>query len=505
MTPDPVTPAGSPDVPYRFAGTTPVGEVVEGYGDRLGTDEESGDVVTVAGRVMLLRVQGKLAFATLRDWTGALQLFALEAVTANFAEFKRLSLGDWIGATGEVVRTRRGELSVRVASWVLLAHARHGFGDKWRGVNDPDLRFRQREVDMWANEGVRDRFLMRSRIVASVRELMMARGFVEVETPVLLPQAGGANAKPFVTHFNSMHADFYLRIATELYLKRCVIGGFERVFEVGRIFRNEGTGPKYNPEFTMLEAYQAYADYLDMAELIEYIASGTAEVATGGTRISFQGRELDLTPPWRKATLSEVVHEVTGHDLSLETPLEVLREAAAELGVETRPGDDAGQVLVEIYDKTTEPNLWGPVHVMDYPQSVSPLTRKHRSKPGYVERITPIVAGRELGECYSELLDPDDQRERFLAQMADRERGYDEAMGMDEDFIRALERGMPPLGGIGLGIDRLVMLLTDVNHIREVLLFPALRPEAGREPGESESAGTPSGEAESSAEIESAG
>jgi lysyl-tRNA synthetase class 2 len=338
---------------------------------------------------------------------------------------------------------------------------------------------------MWANEGVRDRFLVRSRIVVAIRQLLAARGYVEVETPVLLPQAGGANAKPFVTHFNSMHADFYLRIATELYLKRCVIGGFERVFEVGRTFRNEGIGPKYNPEFTMLEAYQAYADYLDMAELIEYLVSGAAVAATGGTRVSFQGRELDLTPPWRRATLSEVVQEATGYELSLETPLEELVRAARELGVETKSGDDAGQVLAEIYDKTTEPKLWGPVHVMDYPQSVSPLTRKHRSKPGYVERLTPIAAGRELGECYSELLDPDDQRERFLAQVADGERGYDEAMAMDEDFIRALERGMPPLGGIGLGIDRLVMILTDVSHIREVLLFPALRPEAGREPAES--------------------
>jgi lysyl-tRNA synthetase, class II len=478
------------EVPYRFDGHTPVGEVVASHGSRLDAGEESGEVVTVAGRVMLMRVQGKLAFATLREWTGSIQLFALESLTEGFGDFTHVNLGDWIGATGEVVKTRRGELSVKVSTWVVLARARHGFGDKWRGVSDPDVRFRQREVDMWANEGVRDRFLMRSAVVAAVRDLMAARGFVEVETPVLLPQAGGANAKPFVTHFNAMHSDFYLRIATELYLKRCVIGGFERVYELGRIFRNEGTGPKYNPEFTMLEAYQAYADYLDMAELVEYIVSGAARVATGGTVIQFQGRQLDLTPPWRKATMSEVVQETTGHELSLDTPLEKLRSAASELGVEIRPGDDAGQVLTEIYDKTTEPNLWGPVHVMDYPQSVSPLTRKHRSRPGYVERITPIAAGRELGECYSELLDPDDQRARFAAQVADRERGYDEAMGMDEDFIRALERGMPPLGGIGLGIDRLVMVLADSSHIREVLLFPALRPEAGREPDDIDDAGT---------------
>ncbi len=474
----------TPDIPYRFDGHTPVGDVVSAYADRLGDGDESGDIVTVGGRVMLMRVQGKLAFATLREWTGAIQLFALDSLTEEFDAFKRLNLGDWIGATGEIVKTRRGELSVKVRSFVLLATARSGFGDKWRGVNDPDVRFRQREVDMWANEGVRDRFLMRSKVVATIRSLLAARGYVEVETPVLLPQAGGANAKPFVTHFNSMHADFYLRIATELYLKRCVIGGFERVFEVGRIFRNEGIGPKYNPEFTMLEAYQAYADYHDMAELVEYIVSGSALVATGSTVIQFQGRELDLTPPWRKATMTEVVKEATGYELSLETPSGDLRAAADALGVETLPGDDAGQVLTAIYEKTTEPNLWGPVHVMDYPQSVSPLTRKHRSKPGYVERITPIAAGRELGECYSELFDPDDQRARFVAQVADRERGYDEAMSMDEDFLRALERGMPPLGGIGLGVDRLVMVLADVAHIREVLLFPALRPEAGREPAD---------------------
>lgn len=471
----------TPDVPYRFDGHTPVGEIVAAYRDRLSDGESSGKVVTVAGRVMLMRVQGKLAFATLREWTGSVQLFALEPVTQQFGELKRLSLGDWIGATGEVVRTRRGELSVKVRSWVLLAPALRGFGDKWRGVSDPDLRFRQREVDMWANEGVRERFLLRSKVVATVRELLDARGYVEVETPVLTPQAGGANAKPFVTHFNSMHADFYLRIATELYLKRCVIGGFERVFEIGRVFRNEGVGPKYNPEFTMLEAYQAYADYLDMAELIEYLVSGTARVATGGTVVRFQGRELDLTPPWRRATMSQAVHEATGHDLSLDTPLEHLRAAAQELQVELHDGDDSGQVLTAIYEKAAEPNLWGPVHVMDYPQSVSPLTRKHRSKPGYTERITPIAAGRELGECYSELVDPQDQRARFAAQIADRERGYDEAMAMDEDFIRALEHGMPPLGGVGLGIDRLVMVLADVAHIREVLLFPALRSETGPE------------------------
>jgi lysyl-tRNA synthetase class 2 len=483
-----VTAAHSTDeIPYVYPDTTAIGDLTSKYGDKLEAGEETGETVTVAGRLMLLRVQGKLAFGTLRDWSGSIQLFALDALTADFEAFKHLNLGDWIGATGDIVRTKRGELSVKLSSWDVLARARHGFGDKWRGVNDPDLRFRQREVDLWANDGVRERFLMRSKVVATIRQLMAARGFVEAETPVLLPQAGGANAKPFVTHFNAMHADFYLRIATELYLKRLVVGGFERVFEIGRIFRNEGVGPKYNPEFTMLEAYQAYADYHDVAELVEYIVSGAAEVATGSTLLTFQGRQLDLTPPWRKATMTEVIAEVTGHDISLDTPLEELRRIADELEIQLETAIEAGEVLAEIYDKAVEPNLWGPVHVMDYPQAVSPLTRKHRSKPGYVERLTPIVAGREIGECYSELVDPDDQRARFEAQVAARERGYDEAMAMDEDFIRALERGMPPLGGIGLGIDRLIMLLADVSHIREVILFPALRPGAGREPEEDES------------------
>ena len=303
-------------VPYRFEGTVAVARVVSTYG-HLETGEESGDTVRVAGRVMLLRVQGKLAFATLRDWTGEVQLFCLQAVTDRFDELKRLNLGDWIGADGEVVRTKRGELSVKVTSWSLLARALHGFGDKWRGVNDPEVRYRQREVDLWANEGVRDRFLLRSRVVTAIRSLLAERGYVEVETPVLHPIPGGGFAKPFVTHYNSMHSDFYLRIALELYLKRCVVGGLERVFEVGRVFRNEGVGPKYNPEFTMLEAYQAYADYHDMAELQEYLISGAALAALGSTKVVFQGRELDLTPPWRKATLEEVVEEVTGVEVSL--------------------------------------------------------------------------------------------------------------------------------------------------------------------------------------------
>jgi lysyl-tRNA synthetase class 2 len=475
-------------IPYTFHGAVPVREVVEQFG-HLGTSEESGQSVRVAGRLMLIRLQGKVAFATLREWSGAIQLFCLDGVTENLEELKRLNLGDWIGVDGEVVRTRRGELSVKVSSWTLLARARHGFGDKWRGVHDPEVRLRQREVDLWANEGVRDRFLLRSRAVAALRALLGERGYVEVETPVLQPVSGGGLARPFVTHYNSMHADFHLRIALELYLKRCVIGGIERVFEIGRVFRNEGVSPKYNPEFTMLEAYEAYSDYLDAAELVEYLVSGAALSVLGTRRLTFEGRELDLTPPWPRVTLEEAIAETTGVEATLSMGERELRAIAGRLGVDLLDRFDAGMVLTEIYEKTTEPNLWGPVHVMDYPESVSPLTRKHRSKPGYVERLTPILAGREIGECYSELVDPDDQRDRFAAQAAERAQGDEEAMRTDTDFLRALERGLPPTGGIGLGVDRLVMLLADVHHIREILLFPALRPDAGIEPALGEPTG----------------
>jgi lysyl-tRNA synthetase class 2 len=466
------------EVPYRYPDTVAIREVVDRYGD-LEVGAETGQRVRVAGRVMLLRVQGKLAFATLRDWTGEVQLFCLAAVTPEFDRLKALNLGDWIGGEGEVVRTRRGELSVKLESWVLLANAQHGFGDKWRGVNDPELRFRQREVDLWANAGVRERFLIRSKVVRQIRDLLDKRGYVEVETPVLQPIAGGANARPFATWFHSMNSEFYLRIATELYLKRLVVGGFERVYEIGRIFRNEGISPKHNPEFTTLEAYQAYADYLDVAELVEYLVVGVVSELFGSLTIEYAGRSLDLTPPWRKATINEVIQETTGAELELSMGLDELRRRAGQLGVEAEPHWDEGKVLAEVYERLTEHQLWDPVHVMDYPASVSPLTRHHRSKPGYAERITPIVAGREIAECYSELVDPADQRERFLAQVAQRAHGEQEAMEMDEEFLRALERGMPPTGGIGFGIDRFVMLLTDVHHIREVLLFPSLRKDVG--------------------------
>jgi lysyl-tRNA synthetase class 2 len=464
------------EIGYRFETTSGAGDAARSFA-HLETGEESGVTVAAAGRIMRSRPQGRLAFAELRDWTGAIQLFALASLTPDFEEFCRLSLGDWIGVTGEVVRTQRGELSIKVASWELLARARRGFGDKWHGVSDPDIRYRQRELDLWANDGVRDVFLLRSKVVASIRRRLAAAGFVEVETPVLHPILGGATARPFVTHYNALHTDVYLRIATELYLKRCVVGGLERVFEIGRTFRNEGLSPRHNPEFTMLELYQAYGDYTDMMLICEDIVAGTAEELLGRTAITYQGREVDLTPPWRRATLEELIAEHAGVEVDLSMGAEQLRRLASSLAVPFEPWYGPGKLILEIYEKTTESELWGPVFVCDYPQEVSPLARQHRSKPGYVERFEPIIAGREIGNAFSELADPDDQRARFEDQEREKALGDDEAMTVDWDYLRALELGLPPTGGLGLGIDRLVMLYADVANIKEVLLFPALRPE----------------------------
>ena len=475
----PSTPPAGDEVaiPYRYPDTVKIASVIERYGN-LQAGENSGVTVAVAGRVMRNRPQGRVSFAELTDWSGTVQLFAPAQTTERFDQFTKIALGDWVGAFGEVVCTKRGELSILVSTWTPLADARRGFGDKWRGVTDTEVRHRQREVDLWANEGVRETFLARSRIVSSLRRTLESRGFVEVETPVLQPLAGGANARPFVTHYNALHSDFFLRIAPELYLKRLVVGGFERVFEIGKDFRNEGLSPRHNPEFTMLEAYQAYADYLDMAELIEALVSHAALDLHGTSVITFGGRELDLTPPWRRASMTEVVAEFTGLEFDVAMDHRELVSRAWSLGIEVTPDMGAGKGLLEVYEKTTEPNLWGPVHVMDYPEEVSPLTRSHRSLTGLVERLTPVITGREIAESYSELVDPDEQRRRLVAQAERRAAGDDEAMPVDEDFLRALEHGMPPTGGIGLGVDRLTMVLTDQTNIREVLFFPALRPEA---------------------------
>ena len=464
------------DLPDRFDRTDLAADLHAAYDD-LEAGAETGRVARVAGRLMLVRPQGRLAFAELRDSSGSVQLFALSAVTPDFAAFAKLRIGDWVGAAGPAVKTRTGELSVKVDEWVLLAEARRGFGDKWRGITDVDLRYRQRYVDLWANEDSRRTFALRSRLLSLMRRWLEDRGFVEVETPMLQPIPGGATAKPFVTHHNALDVDLYLRIAPELYLKRLVVGGFERVFEIGRVFRNEGLSPRHNPEFTLLELYAAYLDYTDLMALTEELVAWLADELLQTTKLSYGGRDLDLTPPWRRATLTELVAESTGRTLELEQGTGALRAVAAELGVPFGPSDGPGKLLLEIYEKTTEPAQWGPVFVVDYPEEVSPLARRHRSRPGWVERFEAIVAGRELCNAFSELTDPDEQRRRFEDQARARAAGDDEAMVVDEDYLRALDYGLPPTAGLGIGIDRLVMLFADAPTIRDVVLFPTLRPE----------------------------
>jgi lysyl-tRNA synthetase, class II len=465
------------EIPYRFDRTHDAAEVVAGW-SALAAGEESGATVAVAGRIMLARPQGKLAFAELRDDSSAIQLFASENWTAGFDEFARLNLGDWVGARGEVVRTKRGELSVKVAEWVLLAQARRNFGDKWRGVTDTETRYRQREVDLWANERSRQILQLRSDVVRHMRRRLWDLGFVEVETPLLHPIAGGATARPFVTHHNALDTDFFLRVAPELYLKRLVVGGFDKVFEIGRIFRNEGISPRHNPEFTMLELYQAYADYTDTMAVFEGLVAGLATDVLGTTQLSYAGRALDLTTPWRRASMTELIGDATGFTLDVRSPRADLVKAADEAGIEVDETWGPGKIVLEIYEKTTEPGLWGPVFVTDYPAEVSPLARRHRDGPELVERYEPVVAGRELGNGFTELTDPDDQRARFEEQAARARAGDEEESAViDEDYLRALEYGLPPTSGFGLGVDRLVMLFADVSNIREVIAFPTLRPE----------------------------
>jgi len=463
-------------VPYRFEPTATAAALHERF-DPLDAGSETDQTVTVAGRLMLRRVQGKLAFGQLQDSTGRVQLFCPAQVTERFDAFTHLDLGDWIGATGEVMKTRKGELSVKVREWVLLAKARRPFPDKWHGMTDVDTRYRQRYVDLWVTDEARRAFEIRSRAVSSMRRRLAERGFVEVETPVLQTIAGGGHARPFTTHHNALDMELFLRIAIELHLKRLVVAGIERVFEIGRVFRNEGIGPRWNPEFTMLELYQAYADYEDMMRLTEELVSGIADEVVGSMQLTYGGRPLDLTPPWRRAPMTELIAEHAGVEVDVDMDVEELRKIASGFDIPVDEEWGPGKLILEIYEKTTEGELWGPVFVTDYPQEVSPLAREHRSKPGYVERFEPILAGRELGNAFSELTDPDVQRANFEEQARLKAAGDEEAMVVDEDYLRALEYGLPPTGGLGIGIDRLVMLLADAHNIRDVILFPTLRPE----------------------------
>lgn len=445
----------------------------------LAAGSETGVEVSVGGRLMLLRRQGGLLFATLRDGSGEIQLFVSRDEVADevHSAFSDLDLGDVVGAGGEVMTTRRGELSVKVRRFALLAKALRPLPEKWHGLADVETRYRQREVDLVANDDARRVFAVRAATVTALRELLVDRGYLEVETPILQPRPGGAAARPFLTRYEALGVDAYLRVAPELYLKRLLVGGYERVFELARVFRNEGLTTRHQPEFTMLEAYEAYADYLDMAALTEELVSEVARRVVGRTAVEFGGASIDFQPPWERRTLLELVAEHAGVEVHPSMEVEQLRKACDGLEVPYEEWWGPGKLVLEIYEQTTEPEITGPTFVLDYPLEVSPLARTHRDDPHLVERFEPIVAGRELGNAFTELNDPVEQRRRFEMQAAMRAAGDDEAHGPDEEYLRALEVGLPPCGGLGIGVDRLVMFLAGVTSIREVLLFPYLRPE----------------------------
>jgi lysyl-tRNA synthetase class 2 len=461
--------------PYTFAHNAFAGALQSTYA-HLSDGEESGVAVNVAGRLMLMRTQGKLAFATMRDSSGEIQLFALAATTLGFEEFVKLHLGDWVGVSGEVVRTKRGELSVKVVSWQLLAEALHNFGDKWAGISDFDLRYRHREADLWANASTRTSLTRRSEMLRSVRERCWAANFMEVETPMLNVIPTGAAARPFRTFHNALNSEFFLRIAPELWLKRLVVGGYERVFELGRVFRNEGVDTRHNPEFTMLELYAAYWNYEDMMAFTEELVAGVALDVLGTTETSYLDRDFSFAAPWPRRTMAELASQAVGEDVSVHTPLAHLAQLLDERGVEVHVSWGAGRCLAELFEVTCEATLWNPIFVTDFPVEISPLARRHQKDPELTERFESYAAGRELSNGFSELNDPVDQRNRFEEQARLAAAGDDEAMLIDEDYIKALEWGLPPTAGLGVGIDRLAMLIAGEANIREVIAFPTLKP-----------------------------
>lgn len=436
--------------------------------------------VHVGGRMLFKRQMGKVSFAKIADRTGQLQLFLAQDTLGPFYEqFKRWDVGDIIGATGVLFRTNAGELSVRVDSLTMLVKSLRPLPDKWHGIADTELRYRQRYVDLIVSEASRKVFKTRTRIIRYLRDFLDALDFMEVETPMMQPIPGGATARPFVTHHNALDMDMYLRIAPELYLKRLVVGGFERVYEINRNFRNEGLSTQHNPEFTMLELYLAYADYRDLMDWIEKAFRGLADTVNGQQQLTYQGHELDLSKPFRRVTVEEAILERNpGIDPGRLRDLAYLSAQADRLGIKHEPHDGPGKLQIEIFEKTVEHTLISPTFVYAYPAEVSPLSRANDSDPFLTDRFELFVVGRELANGFSELNDPEDQAERFRRQAARKDKGDEEAMFYDADYVRALEYGMPPTAGLGVGIDRVVMLFTDSPSIRDVILFPHLRPES---------------------------
>jgi lysyl-tRNA synthetase, class II len=471
--------AGIDTYPVGFTRTHTLAEVAEGW-KHLEAGEESGDVVRVAGRIVLRREMGKLAFWTLRHGDHELQaMLTVQSLgTEAFGLAVELDIGDWVGVEGPVVRTRRGELSVRAERVQLLAKSLRPLPDKWKGLTDVEVRSRQRELDLTVNPAARRVARLRIAVVHSLRESMRARGYVEVETPILLPVPGGALARPFVTHHNALDTDLYLRVASELYLKRLLVGGMDRVFEMNRVFRNEGIDTRHNPEFTMLESNAAFQDYRDMIVLARGLLHEAADAALGTRKIIYQGHTIDLDAEWREATLLDLVRAAVGvPDLAYDWPLERVRGICDRAKVPYEPGWGVGKLVLELYEHLVEGNIVDPTFVTDYPIEVSPLAHPHRNDPLVTERFELVICGREYGNCFSELTDPDEQRARMEEQALAKAGGDEDAMVVDEAYLRALELGLPPNAGLGIGVDRLVMLLGDLSSIREVILFPQLRPE----------------------------
>lgn len=445
-------------------------------------EELEGKEVTVAGRIMSKRGQGKVVFSDIHDRDGKIQLFIKidEVGEDQLKSYKTFDLGDMVEATGEVFKTRTEEISIKVKKFQLICKSLKPLPEKWHGLKDPDLRYRQREVDLITNPEVKDTFIKRSQIIRGIREFLDNRGFLEVETPILSPIAGGAAARPFITHHNTLDIDMYLRIATELYLKRLIVGGFEKVYDMGKNFRNEGMSVRHNPEFTMIELYEAYSDYNDMMEIMENLAAYVCEKVNGTTKVMYQGTEIDFKPPWRRITMVDAVKEYAGIDFNAIASDEEAQAIAKEKHLEfPKPLNTVtkGEVLNALYEEFAEQHMIQPTFVMDYPVEISPLTKKKRGNEMFTERFEGFVFGREICNAYSELNDPIVQRERFEQQAKERELGDDEAYMIDEEFMSALETGMPPTGGLGFGVDRLIMFLTDAPSIRDVLLFPTMKPQ----------------------------
>ena len=451
----------------------------------LADGEDTEDVVKIAGRVVAKRGQGKIMFIVVRDATAEIQLFCRinDMDEAAWNTLKALDLGDILGVTGVVVRTQRGQLSVAPKSATLLSKAVRPLPEKFHGLSDKETRYRQRYVDLIANDDVRETFRKRSQILSTFRRFMESDGYMEVETPILQTIQGGATAKPFITHFNALDQECYLRIATELHLKRCIVGGFERVFEIGRIFRNEGMDLTHNPEFTTMEAYRAFSDLEGMKALAQGVIKAANKAIGNPEVIEYQGQTIDLSGEWASRPMTDIVSDVLGKQVTIDTPVEELAAAAREKGLEIKPEWTAGKIIAEIYDELGEDTIVNPTFVCDYPIEVSPLAKRFEDDPRLTHRFELVIAGHEYANAFSELNDPVDQAERFAAQMAEKAGGDDEAMEYDEDYVRALEYGMPPAGGIGIGIDRVVMLLTNQASIRDVLLFPHMKPEKGFQSG----------------------